>query len=236
VKLLRSRTLRSALVELLIVVVGILVAVQIDAWNQTRRDQRTAESYLTRLEVDLRRDSTMLASLSASSLGMMAVADRLLSGLTESSPPDSVGLWIRRARGVSFFEPRVSTYEDMVSAGQSGLIRDVALRDLLFQYHEVANGDWLVAWSNHLRWTHWEEYASYLSIHVDPRSIPIQMVDVRPVEFLTGWEAFRTDPEIRSALLNIWGVSEGSSDNYQRRLGSAIELIQMIRANTETPR
>jgi hypothetical protein len=124
----------------------------------------------------------------------------------------------------------------MVSTGQLGLIRDVALRDLLVQYHEVENGEWLVAWSNHLRRTQWEEYANYLPTHVDTRSIPRGLVDAGPVEFLTGWEAFRSDPRIHSALLNIWAVSDGSAGQYESRLELAMELIQRIQANAETAR
>lgn len=228
VRIPRSKTFRGALLELLVVVAGILLAVQVDAWNQRRLDHETAASYLSRLQEDLRQDSIALASLRDYAEGGMATTDRLLGALNESRMPDSVGLWIAAARNTSFFEPRVSSYQDMVSTGRLDLIRDVTLRDLLVQYHEVENGDWLVAWSNHLRRTHWEQYASYLPTHVDPRTIPANAEGIVAMEFVTGWEAFRRDPKIRAALLDIWAVRDGSAGQYRRRLTLATDLIQRI--------
>ena len=227
-RILRSKTLRSGLVELLIVVIGILLAVQIDGWNQGRLDRETAAFYLTRIEEDLRRDSTALVRLRDIALRGMATTDRLLRALDDPSLPDSAGIWIRNARGVSFFEPRVSAYQDMVSTGRLDLIRDVTLRDRLVQYHEVHNGDWLVAWSNHLRQTHWGDYGSYLPTHVDPRTVSSSGEGVFEVEFVTGWEAFRDDPNIRKILLDVWSVRDGSAEQYERRLRFASDLLQSL--------
>ncbi len=230
-KTLRADSIRSAVRELLIIVVGILLALQVDTWNQARVDRRTAASYLERLENDLRSDSSRLASLRDFSEFSLRVANGVLTMTDATSPPDSLGLFIGAARGVEFFEPRVASYQDMVNTGQLGLIDSVELRDLLIQYHEVETGDWLASWSDHLRRTHWEEYARYLTVHVDPRSIPNPGEGPLPVEFLTDWNAFRADPTLRTAVLNIWAVHEASLVNYEDLSALVNEILEAMRTH-----
>jgi hypothetical protein len=43
--------------EVILVMVGILLALQIDNWNENRKDQRTEERYMERLLHDLQNDA-----------------------------------------------------------------------------------------------------------------------------------------------------------------------------------
>ena len=48
--------MRYAIGEILLVVIGILIALQINTWNTSRIDKNEEERYLNRLVVDLERD------------------------------------------------------------------------------------------------------------------------------------------------------------------------------------
>jgi hypothetical protein len=50
---LRSYDWTAAVIELLIVVVGILIALQVSNWNQSRLDHTRADSYYRRLHAEL---------------------------------------------------------------------------------------------------------------------------------------------------------------------------------------
>ena len=50
---IRTQNWFTVVIELVIVVSGILIAVQIDAWNQSRNDQSLEAVYLDRLHDDI---------------------------------------------------------------------------------------------------------------------------------------------------------------------------------------
>jgi hypothetical protein len=55
---LRRHDWMAAIIELVIVVVGILLALQVSNWNQDRQDHARAQSYYRRIDSDLMADRT----------------------------------------------------------------------------------------------------------------------------------------------------------------------------------
>ena len=55
-----SKYLIYALGEILLVVAGILIALQINTWNQIKNNKKLETTYLERLEKDLRKDSSRM--------------------------------------------------------------------------------------------------------------------------------------------------------------------------------
>ena len=52
--------MRYAIGEILLVVIGILIALQINTWNEERREKRLAQTYLENLKLDLMSDKIAL--------------------------------------------------------------------------------------------------------------------------------------------------------------------------------
>ena len=56
----RTATLRKALLEFAVIVLGVLVALGVDQWNGSRQDRARETDYLGRLAADLRLDTAAL--------------------------------------------------------------------------------------------------------------------------------------------------------------------------------
>ena len=129
----RSRLLR-AVTEFVVIVVGVLVALQFEEW----RDEREAQSRgraavvalradlaetLARIEGDIRRQNRTLE------------AQRQLLQLSEGSadlpPPDSMAALVTRAIMYQRLEPVTGSYDALVNAGDLRIIPDSELRSEL---------------------------------------------------------------------------------------------------------
>ena len=125
----------TVVTEIIIVVVGILIGLQVDDWNQRRIERAEVNAYLERLQGEVR--FNVLAYREA-----IEVYDRASRLLTEyfnhlqdrAQPmPDVTELSAQLCRNGIMNSPRidVSIYEEMVSTGYVRLMPNEALRDQL---------------------------------------------------------------------------------------------------------
>jgi hypothetical protein len=132
--------------EFAVIVVGVLVALGVDNWNQDREDLALEREYLQRLERDIRADSTMQEFL-LSSLAEKADALDLVSHLIHGTGPgpDDLRQFLRAlaSSGMAFswgFPVLKSlTFEDLTGTGNLGLLRDSETRDSIISYYKNAN-------------------------------------------------------------------------------------------------
>lgn len=137
-----SKYILYALGEIVLVVIGILIALQINNWNEKRKLTAYEEKLLSQLKVDLTRnisDLELNISLQKKTINSIAI---LLRHFEEKKPySDSLaahfsnsGLWTK-------FIVNAGAYKTIESKGLD-LISDVALRDLVFRIYE-GNLNWL---------------------------------------------------------------------------------------------
>ena len=125
-----------ALVELVTVVVGILIALAVNNWAEARHNAALESGYLERLLADSTENLTILQqriNLLTRRAGLLARLSRWLAGGTECPTDDEVSDVLCRW----FLQPalrlRRETYSELVSTGNLSLLRDVPLRGLLEQ-------------------------------------------------------------------------------------------------------
>lgn len=119
-------------VELLIVVFGILIAVEIDDWNEDRKNRSLEQRYLDRLQADMQ--GTLDDSVAFTTWNERVISDQqvILSALKSGSLAESDAAAFDR--GLVFLgeinppKRRWGTIEELKSSGTLGIIRDVKLR------------------------------------------------------------------------------------------------------------
>ncbi len=132
---IRQQDWLTVVVEVLIVVVGIFVALQVDDWNNARKDRALEQEYLERLHADMvgsladqrayenwdeERIATQDIVLKALRAGVLAEEDR---------PAFDRGLML-----LAYFTPlrqRWTTVEELRSTGNLDILQDLELRDLI---------------------------------------------------------------------------------------------------------
>jgi hypothetical protein len=131
-------------VELLLLVLGILIALAIDDWMQDRRDAQTERQNLEAIVRDLDRDLLVLkdfADFHESQVADGVMAYRALR--TEPDVKDKEGVARAVSRLISRRTLRLShpTYSNLVGTGNISLIRNAELRDRIVGLYE-ANERW----------------------------------------------------------------------------------------------
>ena len=113
-----------AIGEIILVVVGILIALQIDNWNEGLKKSRFEQSLLVDLQKDLIVDTTLL-SVQINRIENMLAAARFL---TEMPPyEDSFQYILGRLEEGVLFTPQDASFETLKSVGMD-VIRDNELR------------------------------------------------------------------------------------------------------------
>jgi hypothetical protein len=130
-------------IDFVIVVVGVFVGIQVANWNEARADDARAQAYLARIRVNLEADllsierrETLWRQVIEYGKGAIRYAET--GELVEGSAWKTV-LAFYQASQLWQWVTSDSTYQEMRSGGELGLIRDQGLRDALSQYY-LENG------------------------------------------------------------------------------------------------
>lgn len=143
VESLRTRSFSMFATELIIVIVGVFMGLQVSNWNDERLDRIRADSYLERIRNDLDAD-------------IINFRDRLrfwdevtgygVRALTYANTGDKQGysdwellLAYFQASQMGEFLTTRATYDELKSSGELGLIRDLELRKSLASYYTSAD-------------------------------------------------------------------------------------------------
>lgn len=139
---LRSHDWMAAVIELVIVVVGILVALQVSNWNQDRLERARADAYYRRIQADLVADrqsidETLAFWKTVSAYGRAAIASGEGGQRVDGSNWKTV-LAYYQASQLLPFQLEDTTFTEMRDSGDLALIADEKLRKRLANYHRLS--------------------------------------------------------------------------------------------------
>ena len=136
---LRNRDWVTVVVEIVVVVVGIFLGLQVDNWNEGRKERQRESRYLERLVEDVEQDIRSIKSSLRSYSDRNEMVDFLLETIEN---PELVraepSYFIRSIQQAAFTTPPAvsdHTFEEMKFGGDLAIIRDEALRSNLSKYY-----------------------------------------------------------------------------------------------------
>lgn len=135
-------TNRAVILEIVVVILGILIAFQIDRWGEDRRDRKQEYDYLVRLKEDLQLeiDSIDKAIQYAESRisAVMLLEGAIENSLDITDQPGAIPVAIETATWRSFPQISAFVYTELQNTGNIALIRSVSLRrDLANHYSSI---------------------------------------------------------------------------------------------------
>ena len=136
-KAIRNQDWFVVVLEVLIVVFGVYIGLQVDDWNTQRQNQATEQQYLQYIEDDV----SDIVEIFESRLAFLDRYDWVIENLMqaiEAEPSDqraedSATYVMQSVARVSLFI-NSPTYQDLVSTGRLTLIGDKSLRDAVVEY------------------------------------------------------------------------------------------------------
>ena len=128
---LRNQDWVTVAVELLILVLGVFLGLQVNNWNEARLEARQSEIFTERLLADLRVEAWNYDTILEYLGQVQSNADRALAVLegSRAATDEDLLIYAYRATQYSDVVRRRATYDELTSTGTIGLIRDSLLRD-----------------------------------------------------------------------------------------------------------
>ncbi len=130
-----SKYLLYAIGEIVLVVIGILIALQINNWNEHKKEQEFEKEILEQIRANLIKDKLTLESIQANFEKAMSSTDKILNASWTQEEKDSVQYWLGDVIQFDRFQPLTNAYEVAKSKGL-GLISNKQLRFLIGTYYD----------------------------------------------------------------------------------------------------
>ncbi len=116
--------------EIVLIVMGIMIAMQINSWSRYRSDRALERNFLHRFQIDLQDDLANFGEeVEICQRGLEAVKEAVALLHSENVEEDFYKLnLLYDLAYIDSFNPQYTTYEELESTGQLSLIRDESLR------------------------------------------------------------------------------------------------------------
>ena len=141
---------RYAIGEIILVVIGILIALSINTWNENNKSEKEAKFQLSKLRDNLKSDKAQLNEVISSNstyTNNLIICVNVLSNETEIPKEEFFENFQQMSTTINFESTR-GTFNGLISSGKIELINNQDLLDALFSYY---NENSITAWDSALK-------------------------------------------------------------------------------------
>ena len=142
---MNSRLLRTLkkkwpeyLLEIIVLIIGIYGAFELDNWNEQRKEDLLEQSYYCRLLEDVLQDETKLIEVREQTVLGNAYSNKMIAELQKPSPNQKI-VAISLLRAITcytgYHQASMSAIEDIKSSGKLNILRDIELKNELTYYY-----------------------------------------------------------------------------------------------------
>ena len=222
-----SRYFLYAIGEIVLVVIGILIALQINTWNQNKRDRALEAKILKEIHQDLAFDASELRyDVELMDTINLACTRMLAHAAGGDGPTEGFGQYLNLIRVTPHFDPNRSGYALLVSKGLE-LITTDSLREAISTLYETQ-------YPYYRRYE--EERIAFIEAHYEARLLAYADCDPRPdhryltsVSVLPGeYAAMRSDLAFLRAVKGVQVENLYVQDRGKRTLAVIEKLATMI--------
>ncbi len=234
----RKQEWTAIALDFVIVVVGVFVGLQAQAWNESRQDRVQERAYIERLTRDFTAIEERTEFANAKWIEVITVSRRLLADIDAYNatgrmprPEQDILADMSDLQGTRIPAPRAATFVEMLSTGEIRVLRNEDLRDALLAYDTQTHYA-LIAYDVLVNRT---REATVAASAYSEAALPDNLENIydnpnrefyRSVDF----PAFARDPRSRAAisLLGTTAVNQGGLSMAQR--DSARRVLEMLEA------
>lgn len=126
---------KYAIGEIILVVIGILIALSINNWNEARKSNVFEKEILTQVQANLVKDKLTLEEISSNFQKAINSSNKILESAWSQQDIDSLQFWLADIIQFDRFQPLTNAYEVLKSKGLDQ-IKNKQLRFLLGTYYD----------------------------------------------------------------------------------------------------
>ncbi len=132
-----TRYLVYAAGEIFLIVIGILIALQINNWNEGRKTKKFEQEILFLIDQNLQRDSALMSGELFKARQAIQLTDQLLEQVALKNYDDSLNYWMGKIICFERFKSQSSAFEVLKAKGIE-TISDEELQLALISYYDVS--------------------------------------------------------------------------------------------------
>ena len=133
--------LKYAIGEIVLVVIRILIALQINNWNQAKKDDKTLKEYLVKIKSHTLEDLRKLDTITMYRTQLADLCKKARVRILDKTEDEDLFLFM--SCGVAFadyyFKPNTGGYEALKNSDYFGKINNTSLDSLLTRYHSLVD-------------------------------------------------------------------------------------------------
>lgn len=230
---IKSQNLFTVFIEVSVLVVGIFIGLQVDDWNQSRKDRVEERVYLEELREDFEVNNTALLESISSLEEIITAMTAVLEQSAMDTPDWSIGELndaFSYINQMPTFIPVERAFANLTGSGDLKLIRNRDLKNALAQYFSASKLVQLIQNTHELELV--QTFQPYVIEHMDFQAVFVQRVKDFPlppaVEENLLLEVLDTR-EFRNNLTLKWTICTDllwQHRSMQARTGEVIRILE----------
>jgi len=219
------KTIRPWIREFIVIVLGVLVALWVSDWNESRQNRQRERIDLQQLLATTKENEQRIDEAIAEDSSALPAARKLLFAVhtAQALPPeDSLTSWRMAAFHFSLFFPLTGTYDAIARTGDLNLIRDNELRAQVAAYPGILEGTTKQI----------EDWTSTFHQNVTDliQSLPIQGIRALIFNEPAGRKTWKS-PVLEKALTMQIIISQNRVSDLQQLLGATRTLRRSLESD-----
>jgi hypothetical protein len=236
-----SKYLLYAIGEIVLVVIGILIALQINTWNEVKKSREKEFSYLERLKEEIEdniklTESNLAGATTFKELTLLAL--KVYSGDTLVGAGQLAGA-IEWASYGSPTNVKNNVWQDLVSSGNADLLSNSLLRLAISEYYNLIETHWELFrnnWVDDLNATHdltsmvlsWKDRNStYNALSTYRRESILSFPEIS-VDFTTLSNKLKAIPNIESRLFTMYNLHHIRISFDEREIAALKDILKTL--------
>lgn len=126
-----KRYLLYAVGEIVLVVIGILIALQISNWSDLQKEREKEQTYLKSIKEDLETEKANIEKIMARRISKIRSASKIWAIYSDSVQGDSLGFHIANLAKWEVVTPGMNTWKELISTGDLHLIQNPEIKKRL---------------------------------------------------------------------------------------------------------
>ncbi|MGI9532979.1 DUF6090 family protein [Lutimonas sp.] len=137
----KTQYLKYALGEIVLVVIGILIALQINNWNQSIKNKRSLDEYLVKIKSHTSEDIEQLEQLANGRKQIADICKKARNSILEKTEKDNLFLFMTSGSAFVdfYFKPNIGGYQSLKNSAYYGKINNTKLDSLLAKYYGLVD-------------------------------------------------------------------------------------------------
>lgn len=131
-----SKYLLYAIGEIVLVVIGILIALQINNWNEERKRENAEAVILEQVKTDLKKSQTGLEAIKDFYLQRARISAQVTRAFYKADLPDNITEYLSGALSRRGYSPVLGTARSLINSGKIDIISSAELKNDIISYVE----------------------------------------------------------------------------------------------------